>query len=412
MKYLRASLVPLALLIVGIVRALKYIGIRIRFGVMLSSRIGHLAGNMDTYLAERAAGMQQGIDLWTHYGEPANRAWCRVLGRKITIDPTGFTALLIKVNKLFGGWFEHEIPCDNLDRDPQGLRATHGAQVSLSAAEIRRGEAQLREWGVDGPWVCLIVRDAAYLPTLGYHSYRDGDVDDYGPAMLELAKRGYHVFRMGAKVAKPFHVKQFYFGTEGVTPRIHDYATNGMRSDFMDVYLGALCKFYVSTSTGWDAIPQAFRRPGCYANFVPYEYMPTWMPHSIAIWKHHYKDGRRMTLAEMKKSGCGQFMRAEQFERAGIELRPNTPQEITELVLEMLDLCARAERGYGAANTVIEQQTAFWSDFPISRSSTEAVLHGVINLRIGKKFLEAYHDQRDVGARGDPLPLGLQAAAE
>ena len=31
-----------------------------------------------------------------------------------------------------------------------------------------------------------MVRDAAYLPQLGYHSYRDADVDDYEDAALML----------------------------------------------------------------------------------------------------------------------------------------------------------------------------------------------------------------------------------
>lgn len=89
-----------------------------------------------------------------------------------------------------------------------------------------------------------------------------------------------------------------------------------------------------------------------------------------------------MTLAEMKKSGCGGFMRADEFKSAGIELRDNTPQEIRAAVLEMLDTPADSA-----------QQQAFWADFPVSRSlGTDAPLHGVINLRIGRAFLASYTD--------------------
>lgn len=394
MKLLRASLVPLALIVVALIRLLKHCGLTVRFGLMFSSRIGHLVGNMDTYLCERADGLQKGIDFWAHWGEPCNRTIAKMLGERVTVDPTGFTVLVIKTNKLFDGWFEHEIPCADIDRDPKGLRAKHGPQLSITAAQEREGEETLARWGLPrgAKWVCFMVRDAAYLPTLGYHAYRDSEIEDFTLAALALAERGYYVFRMGAKVAKPWDVNHRL---------IIDYATNGFRSDFMDVYLGARCDFAVSTSTGWDAIPQAFRRPLAYANFVPYEYMPTWMANSVAIWKHHWKDGRRMTLKEMHRSGCGQFMRADEFAAAGIELRPNTPQEIRDTVLEML---ARPDDN--------DLQIRFWRDFPVGRSTaSEALLHGTFNLRIGHKFLKDYLDTGTDGTGHSSSEVKIAQAA-
>ncbi len=66
-------------------------------------------------------------------------------------------------------------------------------------------------------------------------------------------------------------------------------------------------------------------------NYVPIEYLQTYHHGSLAIWKHHEKDGKRMTLAEIYASGAGHFMRAEEFEhfawltRSRLEFVPEVP---------------------------------------------------------------------------------------
>ena len=50
MKLLRLLLVPFALLVVAAARA----GLPIRFGQIWATRLGHMAGNIECYLCERA----------------------------------------------------------------------------------------------------------------------------------------------------------------------------------------------------------------------------------------------------------------------------------------------------------------------------------------------------------------------
>lgn len=71
---------------------------------------------------------------------------------------------------------------------------------------------------------------------------------------------------MGSAVSKVFKVDN---------PKIIDYATNGMRSDFMDIYLAAKCLFCISTGLGFDAVPTVFRRPVVYVNHTPVGYLHT-----------------------------------------------------------------------------------------------------------------------------------------
>lgn len=416
-------LLPAALVVLGI-RLLDLCGVNIKLSNFVSSRIGHLVGNTEIYLCERDLGMHSGIHIWTHYGNVSSEQISLMWKRVMRIWPAHFTALVILINKIFPGWEKHEIGTDTWDRDPRDVLYRCKPHLKFTDEERRRGEAQLRKFGVGAgeQWVCLMVRDAAYLPSLTYHTYRDCDVDTYADAALMLAERGYHVFRMGKIMAKPFSAKH---------PRIHDFAMDGTYSDLMSVYLGAYCAFCVTTSSGWDAIPQAFRRPMCYTNFAPIEYMPTWIPHSLAIWKHHRQEimmslksklehgrwgvydeqgvevppslspgegivkekGERMSIEQIRDSGAGRFMRADQFERAGIVLVDNTPSELVDVVSEMADMVE--------GKFVPDEQKEFWDAFPrYTELLTGQPLHGEIRLRIGSDFLQEYEDaerQEDIG---------------
>ena len=370
MKALRLLLVPFALLVVLAVR----LGLPLRFGRIWSDRLGHMAGNMECYLCEREAGLQRGWDFWYHGGEPANKQLARMLARVVRVDPTPFTRICDLLNTLFG---RKTIETAQVDRDIGNLYETQGPHLSFTAKERERGQDGLIKMGIptNAKWVCLIARDAGYIPQLAYHSYRDSDIDTYADAALALAERGYYVVRMGAKVLKPLKVNH---------PRVIDYATK-YKDDFMDIYLGAHCAFALSNGCGIDAIPVIFRRPVCYVNYVPLEYLQTYNAGSLAIWKHHEKDGKRMTPAEIYASGAGHFMRADQFEDAGITLVDNTPEEIRDVAMEMAD---RQVDGYEVIDVVPQP---FWDAFPRSNSEfNKRPLHGEIRMRIGAAFLKGY----------------------
>lgn len=371
MKFLRLLVVPFALLVVLAAR----LGLPIRFGMIWSSRIGHMAGNMECYLCEREAGLSKGWDFWFHGSNPCSVQLDRMLRRVIRIDDTGFVRICALVNELFPGKEKHGIDTANVDRDIHNLMEKQKPHLYFPAEEREFGVDELRRMGIPygSKWVCLIVRDSAYLPQLAYHSYRDSDVDTYVQAAEALAERGYYVVRMGIKVEKPLKSNH---------PRVIDYATNGKHTDFRSMYLGAHCAFALSNGCGIDSIPVIFRKPICYVNYVPVEYLQTYNKGSLAIWKHHEKEGKRMTLKEIYESKCGHFMAAEDFKDAGITLVDNTPEEITAVALEMVERVESAAQPY---------PQAFWATFPRSVSThNDKPLHGEIRMRIGREFLKGY----------------------
>lgn len=378
MKFLRLLLVPFALLVVVAAR----LGLPIRFGRIWSDRMGHMAGNMECYLCEREAGLSKGWDFWFHGSEPCSAQLDKMLSRVVRIDRTGFIRTCALINQLFRGAEKHQIDTLQVDRDILNLYEKQAPHLSFTGAEHFRGMKELVHMGIhsfDAKWVCLIVRDTAKHPHLPYHSYRNSDVATYEQGAEALAERGYYVVRMGAKVEKPLKSKH---------PRVIDFATNGMYSDFMNIYLLAHCAFALSSGTGPDAIPVIFRRPICYVNYVPIEYLQTYHRGSLAIWKHHYKDGKRMTLAEIYEAKAGHFMRADEFEGAGITLVDNTPEEITAVALEMT---VRINEWNTANTYMADTQSNFWQAFPRSVSAYNGrPLHGEIRMRIGREFLKGY----------------------
>ena len=43
--------------------------------------------------------------------------------------------------------------------------------------------------------------------------------------------------------------------------KIIDYANSNLRSEFMDIFLGAKCNFCISTGHGFDMLPYVFNKP-------------------------------------------------------------------------------------------------------------------------------------------------------
>ena len=226
-------------------------------------------------------------------------------------------------------------------------------------------------------FICVTVRDSAFLDSFrpdedwSYHNYRDSNVENYILAATEIAERGYYVIRMGAKVKKPMKTDH---------PRIIDYATNGMRTDFMDIWLGAHCEFCISVSTGFDAVPIIFRRPIVYVNMVPAGYFPTFRNQVLCIFKHHFslESGGELTLAEIFSHDVGFCLKTSGYASKGVALVENTPEEIRDIVLEM------DERLKGTWQSTPEDDLLQLGLWGIRRA---LALHGEIRAKFGATFL-------------------------
>lgn len=381
---------PFALLVVLGVRLLRPFHV-VRFGEINGWRIGP-AQNVELYLCERDAGINTPktgfTDIWYYLNPPCNRQLDRMWRRVLRIGPSMLLKPVAGINALLPGGDMHRIG-DNTwkDRDVHNLTDRIPAHLTFLPDEEERGQAGLRALGIPpgAPFVCLIVRDSSYLDktmpwrSWHYHDHRDCNIQNYALAAQELTRRGYYVIRMGAVVREPFRLAH---------PMVIDYATNGSRSEFMDIYLGAKCAFCISNSTGYDAVPFIFRRPIVFVDHVPLGLFTTYSSRFLATTKMHRRraSGRLMTFHEIFESGAAYFTRADQFEEAGIDLLESAPAEIAAVVLEME---SRLRGAWRATDDDEVLQQRFWRPYP------KGTLHGELRSRVGAEFLRDHRQLLD-----------------
>ena len=269
------------------------------------------------------------------YNKQIEKMW----KRKIKIYPSFFLDSIRRANRFIPGWRNHIIT--NLlvqERDKNNIFEKYKPLDFLRDEEIH-GKKILNKFGLNekDKFVCFAIRDGAYQKkkisstdrNWSYHDFRHTDINNFMLAAEELTKRGYFVFRMGVVAEKKFTSKN---------PKIIDYVNSNLRSDFMDVYLGAHCSFCLSTGYGFEDVPIIFRKPIAHM-IQPLGNAYTHNEKYLILTKHHInkKEKREMSLSEIFSSGAGFFFHTKDFEKAGIELRDNTPEEIKDFVLEMLD---------------------------------------------------------------------------
>ena len=391
-KLIKLPAYILVILVVLIIRLIRP-WFLVRLGGLISARIGHFAANTELYLCEQAVGInvphQRHVDIfYMTYKPVCNQQLEGMWQRVLRIWPSWIMAPVARVNRFIPGGKIHEVGQNTQhDRDVHNLLDRFPPHIEFTVEEEQRGQTGLRAMGIpiEGLFVCLAVRDSAYLATYlpgsdySYHNYRDSDIQNYALGAEALAERGYFVIRMGAKVCSTMKSNH---------PRVIDYATNGMRTDFMDIYLGARCAFCISVGTGFDAVPLIFRRPIVYVNMVPIGYLFTFRKQFLGIFKHHLqaRGNRELSLREIFSHGVGFSLFASEYETKDVDLIENTPEEIRDVVIEMAE---RLEGTWQVHPDDEALQRRFWEIFAVyALDAYEGKpTHGEIRARFAAAFL-------------------------
>lgn len=357
----------------------------IRFGSLVSTRIGHFAAETELYLCERDVGLhpKNAMDIFFCDRIVCNYQLKKMWDRILRVCPiTKLQRPLFIANRWIPGGEKHIVSFSPY-KDIHGFYEQTHVHLSFNSEEEVKGYKDLHKLGIpeSAKIVCFIARDQSYVQAKYsegdwyYQNYRNSNIDNYVCVAEELVKRGYYLVRMGEIAEKPLKTDN---------PSIIDYVTR-FRTEFLDIFLGAKCEFFICSASGIFAVPAVFRKPIVFVNYVPVEYVESWCKDSITIFKKLWlkKERRFMTFHEMLKSGAGRFFRTEEFELRDIELIENTPAEIRDVAIEM------DERLKGTWQTTEEDeklQQRFWSLFKKSE------FHGVIRARIGRDFLRQNRD--------------------
>lgn len=163
-----------------------------------------------------------------------------------------------------------------------------------------------------------------------YHDVRNADPLTYASAVEAIVARGGWVVRMGDPMLT----------STKLPPMDHvvDYAHSDAKSDWMDVFLWADCRFLIGSCSGPAQIPGTFGVPVVQTNWCPVA-PRYWNARDLQIPKLYWsdKESRLLTFAESIAPPLGFAQLPHHFADAGVRVIDNTPEELREVVVEMLD---------------------------------------------------------------------------
>lgn len=352
--------------------------------------IGHLA-HLDTYFKHRI--LQANVD-----------------DRIIPVMPIDRT---VPNSYLLGLWEPFFVPVDERERVVHEARLSIGSVAALQdefwslrfgprdtamfsragarvqeqwAGENRRPLLRLPEEDYDhgygtlslmgiprGAWfVCLHVREP------GYHAQwhrkhpatRNADPGNYRDAVREVINRGGYVVRMGDASMTPMPPM------DGLV----DYAHHPLKSDFMDIFLCATCRFFIGTNSGLGLVPPLFGVPSALTNWSPIG-LPQWYPQDLFIPKLIYsrKEERFLTFGELFTTPAGWEQFSDYFDKSELLVIDNDPDDLRDLVVEMF---AKLDNELEIPETTLKLRDRFEAMALDSGSYRGA--------RIGSRFLEKY----------------------
>jgi len=200
-----------------------------------------------------------------------------------------------------------------------------GPLLTLTDSDHERGWQCLQTLGVpaDAWFVSLHVRERRTRS----QGARDADVDTYRTAIESIVARGGWVIRMGSPSMTLLPP----------TPQVIDYAHSEARSDWMDVFLWARCRFFIGTQSGPAWVPPTFGVPCVATNWT---YLSRrWFGQDLFIPKLLWSEseGRYLSFAEALTSSVGVAESLDYLSSQGIKIVDNTPEEINDVVVEMME---------------------------------------------------------------------------
>ena len=310
----------------------------IRFGTLISGRIGHFSGDVEAYLCKQKTLSQKKrhIDIIGCPRRICNSHLKSMWERTFKITPwSKLWGALDRACKFWTlGDIHHVRLYDNYS--DYKLFLSTAPFLQLSEREKFNGQKLLAGLGIPegSRWVCIHNRDTLYLDTISissiaYHDYRNFSINTMLEASKELVRRGYYVVRMGSLVEEELISDN---------PKIIDYASSSLRNDFGDIYLAAKCSAYIGSDSGIALLPLIFRKPIFFINYSAslINIMTRYNPNPIIIKRLWHNENKHfLSLRQIFKAGLIGAARSDIFKKAGIKVIDNTPEEIRDLVIEI-----------------------------------------------------------------------------
>jgi len=203
------------------------------------------------------------------------------------------------------------------DRDPL---------LKITAQDFKAGQNILMQMGLkENDWfVCVHAREVGFDKQIAA-DHRNMDIETFMPSIQYIINQGGKCIRMGDSSMSP-------------CPKINgliDYAIGPYKSDLMDVFLCSESLFFLGSNSGIFEMAIGFGTPVAISNTSPLTTLPRGR-HDLSIPMMHSKSGQNdlLSFSEIMNTDIANYREVNDFKKAGIELIPNSKEEILELVTE------------------------------------------------------------------------------
>lgn len=202
--------------------------------------------------------------------------------------------------------------------------------LALEPEHVERGWDALGRLGVprDAWFVCLHIRESGFWKESHdpANKTRDANILDYIQAIRLVAESGGWIIRVGDASMTPLPAM----------PGVVDYALSAERSDWMDVFLCAACRFLIGTNSALYHVSMSFGMPSVLTNWVPLNSNPM-QSRDLFIPKLLYskKERRYLTFEETLRQPRDMWT-GNYFASQRLEPVDNTAEQITDVVREAL----------------------------------------------------------------------------
>jgi len=334
--------------------AIKVIKIKykdIKIGCLYYQRIGHLSLNTDLFLRRQQLGIvdQETLFIFLVFrgrnntnNYVANEHLLKMFKRKLHIVDGCLIPRLIRDYTINTPMWYGLLPFDSNEVfEYQNAKPC----VSFTKQEEEQGKALLESVGIGtNDWfVCIMNKDDAYYNRFysgvdcDHHAFRYTDIDTFVKASELIIQSGGWVFRMGNATAKKIAFSH---------PRFIEFTESKIFSAFMDIYLFATAKFVLADNLGGISPAFLFDNHCAIVNMHP----PCCLhatKNTIHIPMKIFSDESKTFLSAEEACSKIQWpdsLFAQEYEKRGLRVVPNSEEEIYDLTREMLErLCGKFE---------------------------------------------------------------------
>lgn len=388
--------------------------ILIRFAKLDSRRIGHFASEVNTYLCTFKKKTKFQYDFFYAEKPLCNNVLLKMYRRYINVLPRILIEPLILLNSVkFFGNSKHNInlnqyilPKDSTktykdfkfrgtddlrDRDKKDEKKIN----YFNQKDLETGYSFLKDLGLNknDKFVCLLCRDEGYTKKVFSETYdflyeskgdtsthRNSNIENFRLVSEYLMDLGYHVFRMGDENSKPFLIND---------KRFTDYTVLKKKNEFLDIFLASYCDFFISTGSGLDTLASIQDRPIVFVNYAMFAWARSTNKKQLTIFKHfkNKNDFKNLSLSEIFNLHLAQAQIDEPFKVKQVEVIENTPEEIKDAVIDMLELI---KNDFVVSDENKYSQSKFWNNFmkKIDENNLNNLHSNFVKAHIGFTFLK------------------------